>query len=270
MNKIRTILSMLAGAGALIMLFGGCYFLGLAHAQAVDLPAAVQAADPAPPELPWEAWFALAVMFLGSVRNIVRGATEIVGWISRRTATTKDDDLYRRMDRFADQLDAIAARLPLPGTGTSVHAPVPRKPQSGRVAWSITAALAGIALGAWLVVASSCATVERGAAAGKHAALECGVQHAPSIASLLARFGAIAALGGYDRKAFETAGQGAALGVLSCAYGEFLREYQRLGKDQPAARALVATSDPVVELQELMRQASGGAPVRLADGTVMQ
>lgn len=269
MNKIRTILSMLAGAGALMMLFGGCYFLGLAHAQAVDLPAAVQAADPAPPELPWEAWFALAITALGSVRGLVRGATELVGWISKRTANTTDDNIYRRMDAIADALDNISARLPGGGTGTSLHAPVPRKPQSGRVAWPIAAALCGVALGAWLVAASSCATVERGAAAGKHAALECGEQHAPSIASLLARFGAIAALGGYDRKAFETAALGSALGVASCAYGEFLREYQRLGKDQPAARALVATSDPVVELQELMRQASGGAPVRLADGTVL-
>lgn len=183
-----------------------------------------------------------------------------------QTATKWDD--YAR-DALAR---VLGERTPAPAAVVAVVQPAPpRDPQAGVARTLVLTVLSGVLIGAAVgAIAVSCATVKRGTAAGKYAGIECIEQDGPAIAGLLARFGVQAAIGGFDRKAFETAALGSALGVASCAYGEFLREYQRLGKDQVATRSLVATADPVVELQAMLAQASGGAPVRLADGTVVQ
>lgn len=119
-----------------------------------------------------------------------------------------------------------------------------------------------------LVIAlTACATANRARVAGEHAAVVCGKQSAPSIASLLAHFGVLAALGKLDQEAAETAGLGAGAGVGSCALAEFLREYKRLAKVQVAA--LGGAPDMVVQLQAALARVSGGATVQLADGMSM-
>lgn len=138
-------------------------------------------------------------------------------------------------------------------------APTPTATSSRETA---SGALALLLIGAGLALEPSCATVERGGSAGKHAVIECGKQDGPSIAGLLATFGARSAIAGkVDVAAIETAATGAAFGVGSCALAEFLREYKRLAKEQVAA--LGGEPDVVIQLQGVLARVSGGAEVRL-------
>lgn len=136
MNRIRLAIYILGGAVVIGTLLAACYPIGAAFAQPDQTPATTT------PEwhLPVEAWIALGLAALGSVRQIVRGATELVGLISRRTVTTRDDDLYRKMDKVADTLDDIAARLPGGGTGTSALFRQ-KPPQAGKTTWGAIAVM---------------------------------------------------------------------------------------------------------------------------------
>jgi hypothetical protein len=116
---------------------------------------------------------------------------------------------------------------------------------------------------------AGCAPAKRAGSAAKTAVIECGKQDASAIASLLASFAVRAAIAGkLDVKELETVATGAALGVASCAYAEFLREYKRLAKEQVAA--LGGEQDVVVQLQQALARVSGGVTVVLADGTTVQ
>ena len=120
-----------------------------------------------------------------------------------------------------------------------------------------------------LLLATSCATAKRAGSAAKEAIIDCAKQDGPAIVAGVAHFGARAIIDGHiDWEAIETAAKGAGLGVGSCAVAEFLRAYKRLAKEQIAARG--GEPDAVVQGQAVLARLSGGAGVKLADGTVMQ
>lgn len=114
MTRLRPILLILVGSVCVMLACSACYTIGAAHAAAsVVVDTGPPAAPAAPtPGLPIEMWIMLAITALGALRSIVRGAAELMGLISRRTANTVDDDVYRRLDGVADTLDDILTRLP--------------------------------------------------------------------------------------------------------------------------------------------------------------
>jgi len=119
-----------------------------------------------------------------------------------------------------------------------------------------------------VIALTACATAHRAGDAAKPALIDCAKQDASSIAALLAAFGVRSALAGkLDVEALETTAKGAALGVATCAFAEFTREYRKLAKEQAAA--LGGEQDAVVQLQQALARCSGGAQVVLLDGTVL-
>ena len=119
-----------------------------------------------------------------------------------------------------------------------------------------------------LLLVTSCATAQRAGSAAKEAIIDCAKQDGPAIVAGVAHFGARAIIDGHiDWEAIETAAKGAGLGVGSCAVAEFLRAYKAAEKTQVAARG--GEPDVVVQGQAVLARLTGGAGVKLADGTVM-
>lgn len=120
-----------------------------------------------------------------------------------------------------------------------------------------------------LLLVTSCATTQRAGTAGKHAAIQCGKQYGPTVASALARWGAESAIAGkLDTDALETTAKGLGLGAGSCFVGEVLRAWKAL---QPVGvAALAGDADAVTQIHAVLARVSGGAQVVLADGTVVQ
>ncbi len=186
-----------------------------------------------------------------AIYAVARTVLEILKAIAPRTSTTVDDQVR-------DTLAAILAARP------------PGRARLGALLGTVTAGLAiGAVVGMIAVALAGCATVERGAAAGKKAAIECGGQYAPSVAAALARWGVEAAIAReFDIDVLKAAGAGLALGSASCFYGEVQRAWK--AKQPVGIAALAGEPDVVTQIHALLVEASGGATVVLADGTEVQ
>lgn len=122
----------------------------------------------------------------------------------------------------------------------------------------------------WWTLAISCTKTKPYTDSAGHAVIDCGKQDLTAIAALAADLGARAALAGHvDWDAIETAAKGAGLGVGSCALAEFLRAIRK----QPLPQVAAMTGGPVPDLvalgQAALARVSGGASVKLADGTTL-
>lgn len=132
---------------------------------------------------------------------------------------------------------------------------------------------AGVLLlaGLFATTQPACAAAERAGAAAKVAAIDCGVPKLATAAALVARWAVQDALAGEVQWAkHETDAIGFGLGVGSCAYAEFLRAWK--AQPRPQALAIAAQPDPLAAAEaglERLRARLSGAPIKLADGTVM-
>lgn len=142
-------------------------------------------------------------------------------------------------------------------------------PEGGYVRTWLLVILTGLALGAAGGLAiTGCAETKEYAGAGGHAVIDCGKQDLPAIASLLASLAVETAVAGkIDWPKVETLAKGKGLGVGSCALAEFLRAIKKHPEPQVAAAGGV--TDVVVQGQAVLARVSGGATVRLADGSVL-
>jgi hypothetical protein len=186
-----------------------------------------------------------------AIYAVARTVLEILKAIAPRTSTTVDDQVR-------DALAAILAARP------------PGRARLGALLGTVTAGLAiGALVGMIAVALAGCASVERGAAAGKKAGIECGKQSAPTWAGALARWGVESAIAReFDLEALKTTGKGLALGAASCFYGEVFRAWK--AKQPVGIAALAGEPDVVTQIHALLVKVSGGATVRLADGTEVQ
>lgn len=113
-----------------------------------------------------------------------------------------------------------------------------------------------------------CSTVDRAGDAAKQAVIDCGKQYAPSIAAQLARWGVESTIAGkVDLEALEQGARALGLGAGSCAVAMFLRAWQT--RQPVGIAALGGEPDMVTQLHGVLVRVSGGATVRLADGSVL-
>jgi hypothetical protein len=258
---------------AIAGLIGVAYSLELVGCIAAAQASVVTVLPAAPPE-PSTDW-RLTLLAIGTAISLaLHGLHPFLRWLAPRTKTTLDDRLLELDLRWAARIDQLLALLPgaaaaLGGTTVNVTTQPPASgpgPASGTIGL-----LAVLLVGAGLVLQPGCATVERGEQAAKVAALECGKPQLATAAALVARWAVEDALAGkvqWDKH--ETDALGFGLGVGTCAYAEVVRAWK--AKPTVQALAIVAAPDESALAQaglERLRAKVGGAPIKLADGTVL-
>jgi hypothetical protein len=197
------------------------------------------------PGLPLEAWIALGIAALGSIRGIVRGIADLAGMIAKRTSNTVDDGIHEKLDLVADTLDEIATLIP------------PRK--SPGPVLPVAAVLLSLGVLGMATLQSSCATVRAAPGAAHVAVVECAKKDAAPILALAVELATQAALavigaGHIDWDALEHAAyeQGETTG--GCAFKRFVAELSKA--PAPQARGLVALPDPTAEGQAALARLS--------------
>jgi len=214
----------------------------------------------------------------GGLALLLTVAFQFLKVIAPRTETKIDDDLRDAIGEILDHVrgatlktTTVVVAQPAATVHTAITSPgTERTIEGGFARPLLLVILAGIVLGCGAgFCAVGCAAAKRAGPAAEHASIVCGKEYASAIAAEVAAYGVRSLIAGkVDWPTIETLAQAAGLQVGSCAVGEFLRAWKAQPETQVAARG--GEPDTIAQGRAVLARVSDGAPVQLADGTVVQ